>query len=149
MRQFVPMIAEATRIKEDYLRETWKGNAALQEEFPKEELYVYTNLRGEVKDDFNKVKGMLSSGELIPSKAVAAMVADMGMEKWEAMPREEKIKKVGYTTSVINFRKLPPDDRKRALMKYVELKGVPADVTNYKDLWDLVRIGRALRKGAN
>ena len=123
LTDMMPLIVDKVKEQEEKLRTEYRSkgtNSALAKEYT-EESYVTTNLRPLVTRLFDaKKKGIIKKAGLAG-----------------ATP---------YVRSLMEYRRLKPDYRKLASVKFVEEFGYTADPNNTEDIQKLVVIGRLLQK---
>jgi hypothetical protein len=123
LREALPEIVRAVKIRENIVREEYINSPKSVKDKFSEQDYVNSDIKPLIKARLNKVRTGLSDIKTGQSS--------------------------NYIKALVEFRKLPKDFRRRAMTKYVDLNNKEPDASNAKDLATLTTIGKTFRKAFN
>ena len=123
LREALPEIVRAVKLREKTVRDEYiKAPKSVKEEFS-EQNYVNSDIKPLIKAYLRNIKEDLANIKTGESST--------------------------YTKSLVEFRKLPKDFRRRAMTKYMELYDKEPDASNAEDLFTLTKIGKTFRDAFN
>jgi len=120
LREALPEIVRAVKIRENIVREEYINSSKEVKDKFSEQDYVNSDIKPLIKTRLNKIRTALSDIKTGQSS--------------------------NYIKALVEFRKLPKDFRRRAMTKYVALNNKEPDASNAKDLATLTTIGKTFRK---
>ena len=123
LREALPEIVRAVKLREKTVRNEYiNAPKSVKEEFS-EQNYVNSDIKPLIKTYLKNIKEDLTNIKTGESST--------------------------YTKSLVEFRKLPKDFRRRAMTKYMELYDKEPDASNAEDLFTLTKIGKTYRDAFN
>jgi hypothetical protein len=123
LREALPEIVRAVKLREKTVRDEYiKAPKSVKEEFS-EQNYINSDIKPLIKAYLRNIKEDLANIKTGESST--------------------------YTKSLVEFRKLPKDFRRRAMTKYMELYDKEPDASNAEDLFTLTKIGKTYRDAFN
>ena len=123
LREALPEIVRAVKIREDIVRKEYIDSSKSVKDKFSEQDYVNSDIKPLIKARLNKIRTGLSDIKTGQSS--------------------------NYIKALVEFRKLPKDFRRRAMTKYVDLNNKEPDASDAKDLATLTTIGKTFRKAFN
>ena len=119
----MPEIVRAVKLREKRVRNEYiKSNKSVKEEFS-EQSYVNSDIKPLIKTYLRNIKEDLSNVKTGESST--------------------------YVKSLVEFRKLNKDFRRRAMTKFLDIYDREPDASNAKDLFKLTEIGKTFQEAFN
>jgi hypothetical protein len=123
LREALPEIVRAVKLREKRVRNEYiKSNKSVKEKFS-EQSYVNSDIKPLIKTYLRNIKEDLSNVKTGESST--------------------------YVKSLVEFRKLKKDFRRRAMTKFLDIYDREPDASNAKDLFKLTEIGKTFQEAFN